>query len=101
MVNVADLNERQALARAAKAKALLGDSEFTGAFESVRLQLLERMEQCPIRDREGLHELKLMLKLLGDVKQNIEHVFNTGKVIEYRISLLERAKKGLEHAFRR
>lgn len=101
MADVKDLSERAAVARAAKAKAMLSDQEFTGAFDAVRAQILDRIEECPIRDREGVHELKLMLKLLGDVRANIEHVVNTGRVIEYRLSLLERAKKGIEHAFKR
>lgn len=97
----ANLNERELLRRAQKAQAILSDSELTGAFVAVRESLLLRIEQCPIRDRDGVHELKLQLKLLADVRANLHSVVNTGKVIEYRSNLLERAKKGIENAFRR
>ena len=81
--------------RAAKAKALLDDPELTQAFNGVRQSLLDRFEACPIRDIEGQHEIKLMLKLLSDVRANLHSVVDTGKVIEYRLSMLERAKKVL------
>jgi hypothetical protein len=93
------MNEREILARAANAKKLMEDQEMVAAFQAVRVALLDRFEQCPIRDKEGQHEIKLMLKLLVDVRANLQSVVDSGKVIESRISMLERAKKGL-HAFR-
>lgn len=98
---MADLADKSAMARAVKAQAILSDEELTGAFQAVRESLLKRIEDCPIRDREGVHELKLMLKLLNDVRANLQSVVNTGKVIQARITMLERAQKGLENAFRR
>jgi hypothetical protein len=79
--------------RAAKARDLLENSELTHAFQAVRESLLKRFEECPIRDREGQHEIKLMLKLLEDVRANLHSVVSNGKVIEYRISMLEKAKR--------
>jgi hypothetical protein len=101
MSDVLDLTERQLIDRANKAKALLENSELAAAFSSVRIALLQRIEECPVRDRDGVHELKLQLKLLNDVKANLQSVVNTGKVIESRITMLERAKKGVVNAFRR
>ncbi len=79
--------------RAAKAQALLNDPELSEAFESVRKSIIDRWEAAPIRDRDGAHELKLMLKLLGDVRANIQSVVNTGKVIEHHETLMQRAKR--------
>jgi hypothetical protein len=93
---MADLNERSAMSRAAKAQALLNDEELTAAFESVRAAIIDRWEAAPIRDRDGAHELKLQLKLLADVRANLQAVVNTGKVIQHRISMLERAKRGIK-----
>jgi hypothetical protein len=95
-----DLNEKTAVSRAQKAQVLLEDNELKAAFAAVREAILTAIEDCPIRDRDGVHELKLQLKLLNDVRANLQSVVNTGKVIEYRISMLERAKKGI-NAFRR
>ena len=100
MVDVIDIAERTAISRSARAQALLENSELSAAFEAVRTALLQRIEACPIRDRDGVHELKLQLKLLVDVRANIQSVVNTGKVIEYRTNMLERAK-GIANAFRR
>lgn len=93
--------DRSAINRAAKAQALLSDAELTEAFAAVRSSLLRKIEECPIRDYEGVHELKLQLKLLNDVRANLHSVVNTGKVIQSRIDMLERAKKGIANAFRR
>jgi hypothetical protein len=81
--------------KANRAKHLMDDKVFQEAFQGVRAALLDRFEQCPIRDKEGQHEIKLMLKLLGDVRANLQSMIDSGKVIESRISMLERAKKGL------
>lgn len=96
---MAHLTEAQILSKASRAKQLLEDSEMRGAFEGVRQALLEKFEQCPIRDIEGQHEIKLMLKLLGDVKANLQSMIDSGKVIESRYSIPERVKKGF-NAFR-
>lgn len=87
-------DERALMARAVRAQALLDDGELTAAFAAVRQALFDRLEQCPIRDREGAHELRLQLHLLADVRANLHAVVNTGKVIQYRLSMLERIKRG-------
>ena len=84
---------KEQMNRAAKAQALLNDPELTEAFESVRKSIIDRWEATPIRDKDGAHELKLMLKLLGDVRANIQSVVNTGKVIEHHETLMQRAKR--------
>ena len=84
---------KDVMQRASRAKSLLEDVELTAAFDAVRTALLDRFEACPVRDIEGQHEIKLMLKLLVDVRANLQSVVDTGKVIEYRVSMLERAKR--------
>ena len=98
---MAELSDKGQISRGLKAQALLADPELTEAFVAVRASLLRKIEECPIRDREGVHELKLQLKLLSDVRANLHSVVNNGKVIESRINMLERAKRGLTNAFRR
>ena len=84
---------KEQINRAAKAQALLNDPELIEAFEAVKQSIFDRWESTPIRDRDGAHELKLMLKLLGDVRANLTSVVNTGKVVAHNQSLLDRAKK--------
>lgn len=68
------------LDRGLKAAKLLGDPMLAEAFDLVSQAIHERWEQCPIRDRDGAHELKLQLKLLGDVRANLEQAVANGKL---------------------
>lgn len=71
---------REDLDRGIKAEKLLGDPLLVEAFDLVSRAIHERWEQCPLRDREGAHELKLQLKLLGDVRANLEQAISDGKL---------------------
>jgi hypothetical protein len=95
---VADVTDAQVLARAQEARRLMEDKTLVMAFAGVRHALLEKFEQCPIRDIEGQHEIKLMLKLLGDVRANLQSMLDSGKVVESRISMSERAKRVINAA---
>lgn len=86
------------IARAEKAQRLLEDPEFQAAFIAVKDSIISRIEGCPVRDMDGLHDLHLMLKLLNDVRANIVSVINTGKITQDRINWLERVKRGVIRA---
>lgn len=62
-----------------KAKALLSDPLFVEAFDTVEKAIHDKWAATPLRDKEGAHELKLMLKLLKDVRRNVEKVASEGK----------------------
>ena len=66
------------LKRGSHAEQLLRDELFNEAFDTVESAIIDKWKTCPIRDREGEHELKLMLVLLGDIKGYIVEVMNTG-----------------------
>jgi len=66
--------------RGAKAQRLLADPLIGEAFDAVRAAIHSRWEQTPLRDTEGAHELKLMIKLLGDVRAVFEHAVTDGKL---------------------
>ena len=93
MADVVKLSDREAMARASKAQALLNDPELNAAFEAVKNSIHDRIDACPIRDVDGLVSLRLQLKLLNDVKANLQSVVSTGKVIQDRLTWLERAKR--------
>ena len=71
---------RADLERGVKAEKLLNDSMLAEAFDLVRQAIHEKWEGSPMRDRDGAHELKLMLKLLGDVRANLEQAVTDGKL---------------------
>jgi len=66
--------------RGARVEKLLKDKELIRARDEVARVLHEAWEAAPIRDREGAHELKLMLKALGDVWALLERAVTDGKI---------------------
>lgn len=68
------------------AKRLLEDETLDKAFKDVKQAIFEAIERCPIRDTEGLHELRLMLKLLVDVRSNLESAVEAGHLAFIRIN---------------
>lgn len=79
------MNEFEKVARGERAQALLRDEIFAEAIEQVRAGIVTAWSSAPIRDKEGHHELKLMLKLLDDVISNIESVISGGKLAADKI----------------
>jgi len=79
--------------RGKQADAWLRDPMTLEAFEIVRAGILERWEGSPVEDREGQHALRLMLKLLNDLKGNIEHIAMTGKMADMQLTAFQKAKQ--------
>jgi hypothetical protein len=73
------------LDRADRAKAILDNPTYQESFDLVRQAIMEQWEATPIRDRDGAHELKLMLKLLGDVRANLERAIADGKIAAHEL----------------
>lgn len=74
------MNLEEQLAAGSRAQRLLDDPILSKAFDDVRLAIIEKWESAPLRDREGAHELRLMLKLLADVKGSLELAVMNGKL---------------------
>ena len=73
-----------------RAQRLLEDEILTKAFDDVRLAIIERWENAPIRDVEGQHELKLMLRILSDVRGNLELAVHNGKLVAEELRMQKR-----------
>lgn len=71
--------------RAEKAQRILDDEIFKESFESVRQALLQKFETAPVNDAEGMVKVRLCLKLLSDVRANLETVMRDGKVEAFNI----------------
>lgn len=84
--------------RAQQAKHLLDNPIYQESIKSVREAIIKAWSDAPIRDVDGQHELKLMLKLLNDLENNILRVVNDGKIAQIEI---ERQKKPLFNVFKR
>jgi hypothetical protein len=74
-----------------RAQRLLEDEILTKAFADVRVAIVERWESAPIRDVEGQHELKLMLRVLSDVRSNLELAVHNGKLAAEELRMQNRA----------
>ena len=70
----------QDLERGDRAEKLLKDETLTNAFKAVHQAIHDKIDQTPIRDAEGLTQLRLMLKLLSDVRANLEQAVRGGKL---------------------
>jgi hypothetical protein len=85
--------------RGARANALLASDIYREAVGKVEAGILERWKAAPIRDREGQHELRLMLKALQDVCGYLNEVAETGRLagitLEHERGLKARAKNAL------
>jgi len=74
-----------------RAQKLLDDEILSKAFADVRAAIIERWESAPIRDVEGQHELKLMLRILSDVRSNLELAVHNGKLAAEELRMQKRA----------
>ena len=77
------MNEDKRMERAVKAAQLLSNPLLAESFDLVRQAIVDKWALTPIRDRDGAHELKLMLKLLADVRVALDQAVNDGKVVQF------------------
>lgn len=75
------------------AERVLGD--VSPYFDLVEAAILDAWKKSPVADEKGQHELRLMIKLLGDLKANLKTAIDTGKLAKVQVereSMLEQAK---------
>ena len=79
------MNAEQEIVRGLQAQSILDSEIYKECVNQVREAIISQWEASPIRDREGQHELRLMLKLLNDLQANIKTVADTGKLAKIQI----------------
>lgn len=80
------MNNEQLSYRGRKAQELLNDEVMVEALSGMRAAITQAWADCPIRDVEGQHELKLMMKLMVDFEKNLQKFINDGKMADFEIS---------------
>jgi hypothetical protein len=70
---------RKQVEQGVRAKSVLDSDAFQNAFQAVRQAIVDQWENCPIRDREGAHELKLMLKIHTDLGKHLQKAVADGE----------------------
>ena len=84
--------------RAQRAKQIFDNPLYDESFELVRQAIHDQWAATPIRDQEGAHQLKLMLKLLGDTRANLDRAIADGKIAAHE---LDQRRKATLSDFRR
>lgn len=79
--------------RGHEARRILDNPLFREAIDTLREGIIGKWRAAPIRDREGMHELKLMDKLLTDIEGYLRSVLDTGKMADIQ---LEKERKVAE-----
>jgi hypothetical protein len=81
--------------RGARASALLGDAMFQEAFATTERALIDKWINAPIRDRDGHHELLLMVKALRMTHKHVVNVATTGRLANLQLEQRRKTGKGV------
>ncbi len=98
---MSDYTPEQKIERAARAEKLLADPLLAEAFTALRMTILDNIEKAPIRDKAGVHECRLMLKVLTSIRNHLDSAVRDGKVVIHRLEERKKFEKALEDEKRR
>lgn len=87
------MSTSEELRRGEQARLLLQNEMYVDAVAQVKQAIIDKWMQAPLRDKEGHHELKLMLKLLGDLTGYISTAMETGKMASIQLEQERRMTK--------
>lgn len=82
---------REELERGQQAKQLLEHPMLVNALAQLEKDTVRRLKEAPVRDREGQHELVLMLKVADKFKSDLKNHVKTGELAKF--GLIDLAKK--------
>lgn len=88
---MSDLEED--LSRARLATQILENPLFNETFSSIRSAISKAWGTSPIRDLDGQHELRLMLKALDDVEVCLRGIIDSGALAEAQIDAIRKRGK--------
>lgn len=86
------------VSKGARAQTFLNSEVYKEAYGKVRQGIIDKWSESPVADKDGQHELRLMLKVLDDIHHNIVSVVNTGKLASKQIEEEKKAKTLAERA---
>lgn len=87
------MNPSELIDRATKAQAVLSSPLYQESYELCRKAILARIEACPMSDITAAEDLRKCLKLLKDVRRNLEAVMSHGKIASFEVAQEEKRKK--------
>lgn len=74
------MSDELRLHRGTRAKEVLENEEFQGAFSSIEEELTQAWKTSPQRDVEGREKLFLALTMLSKIKAALEQTVDSGKL---------------------
>lgn len=77
------------VSRGAQASRLLDDPIYLEAISQVRNGILNKWTSSPITDKDGQHELRLLLRALDEIEGYIKDVAVTGKLVSLEMKTQE------------
>ena len=77
--------------RAQEAHHILSHVLVREALEAIRADIMKKLEVCPVRDREGQHELTILLQLTKRFEQEFKTHIETGKLVEQHRTIIDSA----------
>ena len=87
----------QLMERADQARHVLENQTYQAAWDDTRAAIIALIEKTPLADTQTAEDLRRCLKLLRDVRANLEASMNQGKLASFR---LEQEKKRSENPLR-
>ena len=87
------MSTSEELRRGERARQIVENEIYTDAIAAVKQGIFDKWVSAPLRDREGHHELKLMLKLLGELTGYIQTTMDTGKLAQMQLESERRMTK--------
>lgn len=91
------MNRQEESERGHMARQILENPLYAESIQVLKSAIYDKWRACPLRDRDGAHELKLMDKLLTDFEGYFKQVLETGKLADIqteqdrKLTLLKRA----------
>lgn len=95
------MTPEETIERANRAEKLVNDPMLKEAFVTLRAKLHQNIEAAPIRDKAGVHECRLMLKIMTSVEKYLESVLRDGQIVLHRLEERKKHARALEDEKRR
>lgn len=86
------MNDIELMDRAVKAEAVLSSAVYQDSYENVRNAIIALIERTPLSDSQTAEDLRRCLKLLRDVRANLELAMKQGKLASFKLEEEKRRK---------
>ena len=80
-----DDKTQAAIERGHQAEQLLKSAAFERAWQRVRQGVHERWALSPITDKDGQHELRLLIKVMDDIEGNLHQEMQSGLMAQAQL----------------